>query len=267
MTIRLTVLLAVLAVAGPTLDPRFEELRRFPSPHANQGVAVDGDHFYAITNQAIGKHDKETGELVDEWLGAPEGPILHLNSGVVLDGSLYVTHSNYPSVPMVSSIEIWNVDTMEHRGSHSFGIYQGSATWADRHDGSWWVGFANYEGRGGQPGRDPAWTTVIRFDDQWRAMGGYVFPAEVVSRFLDRSNSGGAWGADGYLYATGHDHPEIYVLQIPAAGSVLELVETLPVTAEGQAIAWDPTDRTKLYSVLRSTREIVVSERVEAEPQ
>ncbi len=258
--------LILLLAAAPTLDSRFAELRRFSSPYANQGVAVDARFFYAITNQAIGKHDKRTGELVDEWIGAPDGPILHLNSGIVLDGSLYVTHSNYPGVPMVSSIEIWDVETMEHIGSHSFGIFLGSATWADRQDGSWWVAFANYQGRGGQPGRDPAWTTVVRFDDEWRSMGGYVFPPEVVSRFEDRSNSGGAWGEDGRLYITGHDHPEVYVLRVPEAGSVLQLVETIPVVAEGQAIAWDPTEPRRLYSILRSSSEVVVSELVESEP-
>jgi hypothetical protein len=30
------------------------------------------------------------------------------------------------------------VATMEHVDTHSFGIHQGSATWVDRHDGSWW---------------------------------------------------------------------------------------------------------------------------------
>lgn len=256
------------AVRGPVheIDRRFEEIRRFSSPHANQGVAVDADHFYAITNRAIGKHDKETGRLVDEWVGPVEGPIIHLNSGIVLDGRLYTAHSNYPGVPMVSSIEIWDVETMEHVDSHSFGIFQGSATWADRRDGSWWVGFANYEGWGGQPGPDPSWTTVVRFDDQWRPIAGYVFPPGVVERFEDRSNSGGAWGPDGYLYATGHDHSEVYVLRPPEAGSVLELVETLPVPAEGQAIAWDPTESGVLYTIIRSTSEVVVSKLVEDEP-
>jgi hypothetical protein len=247
---------------GPVSDSSrmFREVRRFSSPHANQGVAVDAEHVYAITNRAIGKHDKETGELVDEWVGDPDGPIVHLNGGLVLEGRLYAVHSNYPGVPMVSSVEVWDVETMEHVDSHSFGVFQGSATWADRRNGEWWVGFANYDGRGGQPGRDPSWTTVVRFDDRWRPMGGYVFPPEVVERFGDRSNSGGAWGPDGYLYATGHDHPEVYVLRPPDAGSVLELVEVVPVTAEGQAFAWDPFEPRHLYTIIRSTREIVVSE-------
>lgn len=243
----------------------FREIRRFSSPHAHQGVAVDAEHVYAITNRAIGKHDKTTGALVDEWIGDEDGPIVHLNSGIVREGRLYAVHSNYPGVPMVSSVEVWDVETMEHVESHSLGIFQGSATWADRRDGEWWVGFANYEGRGGQPGRDSSWTTVVRFDDLWRPMGGYTFPPEVVERFADRSNSGGAWGPDGYLYATGHDHPEVYVLRPPDGGSVLELVEVVPITAEGQAFAWDPVEPRHLYTIIRSRNDIVVSE-MEREP-
>ena len=45
---------------------------------------------------------------------------------------------------MTSSVEIWDAATMQHVGSHSFGIMWGSNTWIDRHDGAWWVTFANY---------------------------------------------------------------------------------------------------------------------------
>jgi hypothetical protein len=247
------------SVDGGPPTRRFEEVRRLPSPEARQAVAADGRHLYAITNRAISKLDKETGELVDRWEGPESGPIEHLNSGVVLDGVLHAAHSNYPGVPMESSIEMYDVATMEHVGSHSFGMRPGSATWIDRHEGLWWVGFANYEGRGGAPGRGPAWTHVTLFDDGWREVGGYTFPPEVVERFQDRSNSGGAFGPDGYLYATGHDAAELYVLKIPAAGSRLELLEIVPVTAEGQGIAWDPVRPAVLFTVLRDREQVVES--------
>ena len=73
------------------------------------------------------------------------------------------------------------------------------------------------------------------------------------------SNSGGTWGADGRLYATGHDESVVFVLSLPTAGSVLELQEVLPIAAEGQGIAWDRDEPGTLYSILRSTREVVVS--------
>ena len=239
----------------------FQEVRRFGTEEATQGVAVDESHFYAISNRRIGKYDKLTGQRVGGWEGEPTGPIIHLDSGIVRDGLLYCAHSNYPGVPMVSSVEVFDTETLEHVGSHSFGILGGSATWIDRTDGHWWVAFGHYAGRGGLPDHGPAWTNLVKFDDSWRRVAGYIFPNEVVERFEAMSNSGGTWEADGRLYATGHDDGVVFVLSLPTAGSVLELNETLSVTAEGQGIAWDPTESDTLYSILRSSREVVVSKR------
>lgn len=250
--------------AGPSVvaqdhPSRFEEVRRFQTEEATQGVAVDESHFYAISNQRIGKYDKRSGERVGGWEGAPDGPIIHLDSGIVLEGRLYSAHSNYPGVPMVSSIEVFDTETLEHIGSHSLGILGGSATWIDQYDGHWWIAFGHYAGRGGVADQGPAWTNLVKFDSSWRRVAGYVYPGEVVERFADMSNSGGTWGEDGRLYATGHDEGVVFVLSLPEAGSVLQLEETLPVTAEGQGIAWDPSESGTLYSILRPSREVVVS--------
>jgi hypothetical protein len=257
--------LAVLALVACTASHAdsptngLQELQRFEAAEARQGVAVDARHFYAISNREIGKYDKRTGERVGHYVGPEGGGIRHLNSGIVFDGRLYCANSNYPGVPMLSSIEIFDTETLAHVGSHSFGMLPGSATWIDRRDGLWWVGFGNYEGRGGIPGRGTEFTEIALYDDQWHRVGGYGFPVEAVERFGTRSNSGSAFGPDGLLYATGHDEAELYVLRIPRAGAALEFVEVLPVTAEGQGIAWDPSDPRVLYTIVRSTREVVVS--------
>ncbi len=248
-----------LAIPLQAQHRSFEELTRFVSADARQGPAVDAEHVYAISNYSISKHDKSTGELVKRWEGEEGKPFIHLNSGIVIDGLLYAAHSNYPAIPMSSSIEIFDPKTLEHIGSHSFGIGYGSATWIDRRDSTWWVGFAHYEGRGGVPGKGPAWTNIVIFDDNWRRVGGYTFPQEVIDRFLDRSNSGAAFGPDGLLYATGHDAAEVYVLRVPTAGSVLELVDIVPVAAEGQGIAWDKSDPTVLYTIIKDGRTVVAS--------
>ena len=52
---------------------RYEELRRFKSPEAGQGVAVDREFFYAINNHTIGKYRKTTGERVAGWEGGAGG--------------------------------------------------------------------------------------------------------------------------------------------------------------------------------------------------
>lgn len=261
---------ALLAVVGVLVGASAglgdtSELRRFPAEEARQAVAVDAAHFYAIDNAAIGKYEKATGKRVARWVGPPGGVVTHLNSGVVVDGKLYCAHSNYPDVPATSSIEIYDTRTMEHDASHSFGIFSGWATWVDRYDDAWWVVFAHYDKRSAETGKGTSWTTLVRFDSSWRSMGGWVFPAKVVERFGAYSNSGGGWGTHGLLYATGHDEPELYVLRIPEAGSVLQLVGMVAVPSRGQGIAWDRSERRVLYAVNRPTREVLVL-RLEDDP-
>lgn len=71
------------------------------------------------------------------------------------------------------------------------------------------------------------------------------------------STSGGAWGDDGLLYVTGHDRPELYALRPPKAGSVLELVATIPIPFEGQAIDWDPKQKRLLWGISRKDRKAI----------
>ncbi len=242
----------------------FHELWRIQAPEARQGPAADADSIYLVSNQTIAKFDKTTRARLLTWQAAPETGIVHLNSGLVRGDKLYCAHSNYPDVPMASSIEIFDTETLAHVETINLGLQQGSATWVDFHRGSWWVGFANYEGRGGAPGRGPAWSHVVRYDETWRPTGGYLLPQEVVDRFGTRSNSGGVFGPDGLLYATGHDAPEIYVLRLPDAGGALELVEILPAPAEGQGLAWDPVDPGVVYTLIKAEREVVASRLVPA---
>lgn len=242
-------------------DRSFEVFRRFEAPEARQGVAVDAHHFYAVDNRRIGKYDKRSGRRVAAWDAGDDSSIIHLHSGVVLDGMLYCAHSNYPNVPMASSIEIFDAAGLTHRRSQPLPDGYGSATWVDRQGDAWWVAFANYAGRGGEPGKGPEATVVVRFDSRWNAIDTYSFPPEVVARFGTRSNSGGAWGAGGLLYATGHDAAEIYVLRTPAHGHVLDLVEIIPAPIEGQGIAWDRDAPGMLHGIVKSSREVVVLRR------
>ena len=265
--------LAVYLVAAPAhagdpaaSDLRLEPIRRFRAEEARQAVAVDAEHFYAIDDRRIGKYAKHTGERIASWAEREGGPIVHLNSGVVLDGRLHCAHSNYPGVPMRSSIEVFDARTLAHLAAHDLGLLTGSATWIDRREGLFWVGLANYAGRGGVPGRGPEHSSIARFDAAWRPLGSLGFPRAVIERFGTRSNSGGAFGPHGLLFATGHDAPELYVLRVPAAGAVLELVEILPAPASGQGIAWDPAEPGVLWTIRREAREVVASRLVGSAP-
>ncbi|WP_109473727.1 hypothetical protein [Ornithinimicrobium cavernae] len=230
---------------------------------ANQGVAVDDTHAYAINNRSITKIDRSTGERVLQFVGDPEGPIQHLDSGVVVRGTIYAAHSNYPEWPMESSIEVFDARTLEHLDSHPIGIDRGSLTWLDFHDGSWWAGFANYDNvhDGRVYGENPN-AQIVRMDDSFQVEAGYVVPRPILDRFAPMSNSGGSWGPDGNLYLTGHDLPEAYVMQLPMAGAELEWLATVELPGiEGQGIAWDRPSKGQgkdphLFGIDRPSREI-----------
>lgn len=246
------------AAASPVTAPlKAEEVRRFTAPEARQGVAVDTRHFYAIANSRIGKYDKRSGRKLGEWVG--DGVrIAHLNSCIVERTELICANSNYPRVPMASSVEIFDPRTMTHLRSVPLGSAYGSLTWVERHKGQWWAGFANYDGKGGEPGRDHRFTQIVSFDDQWRRTGGYALPATVLQRLAPSSNSGGSWGDDGLLYLTGHDAQEIYTLRQPGQGPVLEHITTITAPLDGQAWAWDRAMRRVLYGITRRKGEVIV---------
>lgn len=249
--------------SGPTQAPRsptrITEIRRYQAAEANQSVAVDAEHFYAISNSAIGKYEKKSGKKTAQW-ECPEGkPLIHLNSGVVRGGKLYCAHSNYPAVPMTGSVEIWDTRTLRHIGSHSFGISTGSTTWIDYHKGFWFVCFAHYGNKAAEPGRDSSWTNLVQFDASWRRIESWVFPPEVVKRFGTYSSSGGIILKDGTLFVTGHDAPEVYAMRFPKGGSILEWVETIGVSFPGQGISRDPAAAEILWSISKAGREVVVS--------
>lgn len=248
-------------------------IRRINATDANQGVAVDGSHFYSIDNYSITKHNKTTGEALLQWYGGDTGPIIHLDGGVVINGTLYAPHSNYPNAPETSSVEEWNATTMEHTRSHSFGINTGSLTWVDQDSiGTWYGTFANYDRV--QKGQTQPYglsmnTQLVRFSSGPESPFQYIsqswiFPEAIVSEvFSPMSNSGGSFGPDGWLYITGHDASAAYVFQIPSAGSMLIWVATvsLPDIA-GQGIAWDRSAQSSsgngsLYGISRENRQVV----------
>jgi len=65
-------------VSRPELG-RLEQARAWKAAEANQGVAVDAEHFYAIDDRAIGKYEKATGRKVAEWRAPAGSPVRHLN--------------------------------------------------------------------------------------------------------------------------------------------------------------------------------------------
>jgi hypothetical protein len=263
-------------------------LRLINASDANQGVAVDHTHIYSIDNYSITKHHKN-GTAIQQWKGLdPDdgGAIIHLDGGVVVNGTLYAPHSNYPASPITSSIEMWNTTTMQHVATHSFGIYRGSLTWIDQSPvtGIWYGTFANYDRI--QDGQSVPYgltmnTQLVEFKssssnpdanapgfdgDYWTVTRSWIFPQELCQGFSPMSNSGGSFGVDGWLYITGHDASEVYVVGLPGAGSIAVWVATIAAEdIAGQGIAWDRSNGTvggmgTLYGISRESLQVVEME-------
>ena len=255
---------ALAEEAGPPQGSS-ELIQRFQIKEARQAVAVDADAFYAVDNTAIAKYDKKTGTLIAKWEGDAASGAIHLDSAAVVDGKLYAAHSNYPDWPMASSIEVWDAATLKHIESHSLGIERGSLTWLDRDaQGRWWGAFANYNrvfDKSPIAYGNKYNTQLVRFDAEWRVAEAWVFPDALVEKFDDMSNSGGAWGLDGKLYITGHDNPELYVMDLPKIGSELRWVGTIPAEIAGQGFAFDHSRPGVIYGIVRKKEgsEVTVS--------
>ena len=251
-----TGLFFALALAAAPAQLKAELLRIYPAPEANQGVAADARSLYAIDNSAIGRYDRETGKRTGGWTGDPK-VFPHLNSCAVIGAELVCASSNYPSTPMTSTVEVFDLAALTHKRSIPLGHQVGSLTWAVRQGGFWWAGFANYDGKGGEPGRDHRFTALVKFDDNWKGLGQWRFPKSVLDRFAPMSASGGVWGDDGLLYISGHDEPSVFVLRVPASGEILEHVATIAAPIEGQAIARDPAAPDRLLGINREKRYLV----------
>lgn len=238
------------AVAVPRLTA--STARVYDAPSADQGVAVDAGHFYAVDNAVVAKHEIATGRLVKTW-SEPTGEIVrHLNSCLADAGRLWCANSNYPRTPMASSIEVLDAATLEHVDSHSLGVRdEGSLTWFDRHAGGWIAGFAHYSGNGGIGFKDHTFSSLVAYDAVWRRTGGWSFPAGVVERLSPDAASGGAIGPDGWLYLMGHDRPEMYVVGKPVMGPTLVHIATIDLEAEGQAFSWAQDGTRTVYAIDR----------------
>jgi hypothetical protein len=92
------------------------ETVRFPAPEARQGVTAGSRFVYVIDNDRIAKYDPTTGKRVARWKGDPKR-FKHLNSCTLVERSLVCAGSNYPDVPMASSVETFDAETLQHKGT------------------------------------------------------------------------------------------------------------------------------------------------------
>jgi hypothetical protein len=242
---------------APMLAGTATLLSAWPAEEAGQGAAIDEDHFYAVVNTRIGKYDRATGQRISQWSSPRGGPIIHINSCYANTRQLFCAHSNFPEIPMASSIEIFDTATMTHAGTHSLGLMdEGSLTFFDKIDGGWIAGFTHYDEKGGVGFKKSEYSSVIVFDEAWRRTGGWLIPDSIRSRMAPHGASGGAIGNDGWLYLMGHDLPEIYVVGKPKMGGSLVHITTFGIAAEGQALAFERGSSRRMVAISRPNREV-----------
>lgn len=227
--------------------------RTISAAEARQGVASDGRYFYAIDNSTIGKYEIESGKRVAEFRGDPE-KFPHLNSCTMVQAELVCASSNYPALPYRNTAEFFDPGSMLHLKSVSIPAELGSLTVLTWHDSRWWAFFANYDGKGGAPGRTHRDTALARLGADFSVEAQWTLPAAVLARLAPSSISGASWSNDGLLYASGHDKPEIYAFALPKRGSVLDHAGTVAVASFGQAIDFDPAAPRLLWSIDRKKR-------------
>jgi len=252
-------LVPVVHSEPPDIRLEAKLLKSYSASQAHQGAAVDAVNFYAIDNARIGRYDKKSGRLTAEWKRKRPNGIRHLNSCFAdpETGRLYCANSNYPEVPMASSIEIFETETMAHAGTRSLGLTEGSLVWFDRVNDGWLAGFAHYDGKGGIEDKTHRWTRVVLFGQNWQEAESWMLPDSVLDRLMPYSASGGGVGPDGLLYLTGHDQTEMYVLSKPESGPKLKHVATVEINLQGQAFSWDrSTEKRLVWGISRRKKEI-----------
>ena len=154
--------------------------RKLPAPEAHQAAAADGKFVYAITSRGIAKYDRKSGKRV----GLSQGSAKHLNSGFFWKGKLLCAHSNYPLKPERSEIKVLDTDSMQLTTFRDFGSAGGSLTWVLHKDGFWWCNFALY-------GADNHKTFLVKYDEKWKEVARWTYPAKVISQLGRHSLSGG----------------------------------------------------------------------------
>lgn len=253
------------AAAATTLVPAADAppapvVATIPAYEARQGVASDGRFVYAVDNSRIAKYRIADGRRLGEWSGDP-AKFPHLNSCAVVAAELVCASSNYPKLPQTGTIEVFDPVRLRHLRSHDLGATDGSLTALDRHGGAWWAVFAQYDGRGGAPGKSHRDARLVKLDGRFRPLASWALPEAVLDRGAPYSISGASWSRRGILALSGHDRPEIYLIAEPRAGRPLRLIAVVPVTTRGQAIAWDPRKPDRLWSIDRA-RKVVVASRI-----
>ena len=234
----------LLLAQGVLVGEEWKAERKMPAAEAHQAAASDKDFVYAITSRGVAKYDRKSGKRV----ATSEGAAKHLNSGFFWKGKLLCAHSNYPLKPERSEIKVLDTDSMKLTTFKDFGNAGGSLTWVLHKDGFWWCNFALY-------GADNHKTFLAKYDEKWKEVSRWTYPAKVISQLGRHSLSGGIWRGEE-LWTTGHDDPVAFRLGLPKEGSELKYLGQHAVPFTGQGLANDPVTG-GLVGINRAKRQVI----------
>lgn len=224
------------------LIEHFLSVKMFWNKDAHQAIAVSKNYFYAISNKSISKCDKITGKVVKRYKSDDSN--MHLNSGTIIGSQLFCANNpkNFNSIVVFSK----NLRIIK---SFDIDIKNGSLTWIDINDGKWFGMVAFYKNQVHK-------THLVQFNianNKLIIKKKWFFPTSVTKRFYPYSCSGGSF-KDNFLYCTGHDKKEIYVMSVVPNKQLLKHVKTIKSYSTGQGIDFDGN---YLYGIHRKKKLVI----------
>lgn len=205
---------------------RLDAGRVYKAKEATQGVAIDKKYVYAISNSQIGKYGRKSGKRVL----SKKFPFKHLNGGTFVNGDLVVVN-NPPKQPKNNALVWINPTTLDVIDIMPLPEVKGSLTWVDWAWDKWWVCDAHYK-------KHTKDTAIYCFNQDWMLEGYWKLPKSVIKHIEPYSLSGGAWFGE-YLCVSGHDKPEMYILDLPQNEVHAKLLRTIQVCFDGQGFAFE----------------------------
>ena len=196
--------------------------RVYKVKEVKKGVAIDDRYFYTISDSHIEKYGRKTGKKIL----SKKLPFKHLNGGTFVNGDLVVIN-NPPRNPEHNAIVWIDPKTLGLIDIMPLPQVKGSLTWIDWAWDKWWLCDAH--------GKN---TAIYCFNDDWTLEGYWKLPKEVIKNTKPRSLSGGAWFGE-YLCVSGHDKPELYILELAYDKLQATLLKTIPICFDGNGFAFE----------------------------
>lgn len=147
-----------------------------------QGVASDGTYLYATNSFNLYRMSKD-GEVLDTRANAHlAGTDMAQVNGICIRGDyIYLGSSNYPTIPKLGYIKVFNKTDLSYVGEYQVKNYWVEG--ATYYKGNWWVVYYK-------------WEYASRYNDEW------VWQADYSLALHDRMDIGGNFTDGNYLYVT-----------------------------------------------------------------